>query len=90
MLDGEVLVGELVTEDGLPTGALSAVLALVLVTLPPSVTYIAASEVTTLGHEASDHTVELRARVAEALLACREGTEVVGGIRDNIVVQLEH
>lgn len=59
MLDVKVLVGELVTEDGLATGSLSTRLVPAIVISAPGETYIAASEVTTLGHEATDHTVEL-------------------------------
>jgi len=67
----EVLVGELLTVDGLATGA------------------VAAGEVTTLKHEVGDDTVELGARVAEALLASAESAEVLDGLGDNIVEKLE-
>ena len=52
-------------------------------------TYVAASEVTTLKHEVGDDAVELAARVAEALLAGAEGAEVLGRLRDDVVVDVE-
>ena len=51
--------------------------------------YVAASEATTLEHEVWDDTVELAAGVAEALLAGAEGTEVLSGLGDDIVVDVE-
>lgn len=54
-----------------------------------AVTYVAAGEVTTLKHEVGDDTVELGARVAEALLASAESAEVLDGLGDNIVEKLE-
>jgi hypothetical protein len=62
----EVLIGELGAVDGLATGAVSS------------------GEVTTLSHEAVDHSVEVRAlvveglaRLADALLAGAESSEVL-------------
>ena len=52
-------------------------------------TYVTTSEVSTLEHELRDHTVELAARVAEALLAGAESAEVLGGLGDDIVEELE-
>lgn len=52
-------------------------------------TYVATSEITPLKHELRDHTVELRARVSEALLSGAESTEVVCRLGDDIVVELE-
>jgi len=54
-----------------------------------SSSYVATGEVTTLEHELRDDTVELAARVAEALLTGAEGAEVLDGLRDDIVVELE-
>jgi hypothetical protein len=51
--------------------------------------YVATGEVTTLEHELGDHTVELGASVAEALLAGAESAEVLGGLGDNIIVKSE-
>jgi len=51
--------------------------------------YVAASEVTALEHEFRNHTVELAALVAEALLAGAESTEVLDGLRGHVVVELE-
>lgn len=52
-------------------------------------TYVAAGEVTALEHELRDDTVELAALVAKALLAGAESAEVLNGLRDDIVVELE-
>jgi len=52
-------------------------------------THVATSEVTSLKHELRDHTVELAARVAEALLAGAEGSEVLGGLWNGVVEELE-
>lgn len=46
-------------------------------------------KVTTLEHELRDDTVETRALVTETLLASAQGTEVGGGLGDDVVVQLE-
>jgi len=50
---------------------------------------VSASEVTTLGHEASNDTVELGALVTKALLTSAKGTEVLGSLRSHIIVELE-
>jgi len=52
-------------------------------------TYVATSEVTTLEHELGDDTVELGARVTEALLASAESAEVLDGLGDDVVEELE-
>lgn len=52
-------------------------------------THVAAGEVTTLEHELGDDTVELGARVAEALLARAESAEVLGGAGDLVIVEVE-
>ena len=52
-------------------------------------TYVATGKVTALEHELRDHTMELGARVPEALLAGAEGTEVLGGFGDDVVVEVE-
>lgn len=93
----EVLVGELLTVDGLATSALSKGKAVSIVTehfyhsgiVVEVFSYVATGEVTTLEHELGDHTVELGAGVAEALLAGAEGTEVLDGLGDDIVEELE-
>lgn len=51
--------------------------------------YIATSEVTPLKHELRDHTVELRARVAKALLTSAESTEILDSLGNDIVEELE-
>jgi hypothetical protein len=51
------------------------------------VTYIATGEITTLKHEVGNDTVELGAFVAANLVASAEGTEILSGLRDYIVVQ---
>lgn len=73
------LLGELGTVDGLTTTAITA------------------GEVTTLGHEAGDDAVELGALVGQgharelalASITNRQGTEVLGGLGDNVVEELE-
>jgi hypothetical protein len=86
----EVLVGELLAVDGLSTSALlmsvSAPLSTALVWV---CSYVATGEVTTLKHELGDHTVELGASVAEALLAGAESAEVLGGLGNNIIEEGE-
>lgn len=52
-------------------------------------TYVATGEVTTLEHELGDDTVELGARVSEALLAGAESAEVLDGLGDNVVEEFE-
>jgi hypothetical protein len=52
-------------------------------------TYVATSEVTTLKHELRDDAVEGRASVSEALLAGAKSAEVLGSLRDNVVVEEE-
>ena len=52
-------------------------------------THVAAGEVTALKHELGDDSVEFGARVAEALLASAQGTEVLGRLRDDVVEELE-
>lgn len=47
-------------------------------------TYVATSEITTLEHELRDDTVELGARVSEALLASAQSTEVLDSLGDDL------
>ena len=101
MLALEVLVAELLAVDGLAAGTLLSVRQRPFNTSSPCEprflsskrgakgTYVAAGEVTTLEHELGDDTVELGARVAEALLASAEGAEVLGRLGDDIVEELE-
>lgn len=99
MLLLEVLVGELLTVDGLATSALqrmSADYLFAILHFSPSCvctetdcTDVATGEVTTLKHELRDNTVEGRALVAEALLASAQSTEVLGGLGNDAVVKLE-
>lgn len=53
------------------------------------ITYVTAGEVTTLKHEVRDDSVEGRALVTETLLASAESSEVLGGLGDDVVVELE-
>jgi hypothetical protein len=53
------------------------------------VTYVAASEVSTLKHELGDDAVEGRTSVSEAFLAGAESTEVLSSLGDNVVVEDE-
>jgi hypothetical protein len=52
-------------------------------------THVATGEVTALEHELGDDTVELGASVAEALLARAKSAEVLDGLGDDVVKQLE-
>ena len=51
--------------------------------------YVATGEVTALKHELRDNAVEGRTSVSEALLAGAESTEVLSGLWDYIVVEVE-
>jgi hypothetical protein len=51
--------------------------------------YIASSEVTALEHELWDDTVEGRALVSKTLLTGAESSEVLSGLGNNIVVEVE-
>jgi len=50
---------------------------------------VTTGEVTTLEHELRDDAVEGRALVAKALLASAESTEVLSGLGDNVVEEVE-
>lgn len=52
-------------------------------------TYIATGKVTTLEHELGNDTVEGRARVSKALLAGTERAEVLDGLWDDVVIEIE-
>src|ERR1700733_2450781 len=52
-------------------------------------THIATSKVTTLKHELRDDTVEFGALVSKALLASAESTEILSGLGDDVVEELE-
>lgn len=69
----EVLIGKLGTVDGLATSA------------------VVVGEVTALEHELGDDTVENAALVVQTvtLLTSAEGTEVLGGLGDNVGEQLK-
>lgn len=90
----EVLVGELLAVDGL---AASTLLPSVVSTRLGDVdievgcwTHIATGEVSALEHEVRDDTVELGARVAEALLfADAELTEVLGRLGHVLIIEVE-
>lgn len=50
---------------------------------------VASGEVTTLQHELRNHSVESRVGVAKSLLTSAQSSEVLSGLRNDIVVQLE-
>jgi len=53
-------------------------------------TYVAAGEVTTLKHELRNHTMETGTSVALTLLLCStELTEVLSGLGNDVIVELE-
>ncbi len=54
-----------------------------------SVAHVSAGEVASLQHELWDDAVKFAALVAEALLAGAESTEVLSGLWDYIVVEVE-
>lgn len=94
MLVLEVLVGELLAVDGATTGALFRTVRLdnALEHLHESSdgkTYVVAGEVTTLQHELRDDAVEARATVALALGLLAKLTEVLGGLGDISLVEVE-
>jgi hypothetical protein len=52
-------------------------------------TYVTTGEVTTLEHEVGDDSVERRTLVAKTLLASAESTEVLSGLGDLLVEEVE-
>lgn len=93
MLLLEVLIGELLSVDGLATSALGRVLILKVARsdciIASRNTHVVVGEVTTLEHEVGDDTVERRSSVAESLFTSAKGAEVLGCLGDYIVVKLE-
>jgi len=86
----EVLIGELLTVDGLATGALLELASkLRRRTGVWMSAHVAAGKVTTLEHEIRNDAVESRALVAEAVLAGAQLTEVAGGLGDDVIVESE-
>ena len=51
--------------------------------------YVATGEVTALKHELRDNAVEGRTSVSEALLAGAESAEVLSGLGDDVIKQVE-
>lgn len=88
VLQLEVLISELLAVDGLATGSLGDC-ELLFQTGMFLETYVATGEVTTLEHEVGDDSVEGRTSVAEALLASAESTEVLSGLGDHVVEEVE-
>lgn len=52
-------------------------------------THVVVGEVTTLEHELGNDTVERRALIAVSLRSGAKNSEVLGGLGNNIIVQLE-
>jgi hypothetical protein len=52
-------------------------------------THVATSEITALKHEFGDHAMELGARVSKALLTSAERTEILAGLGNDTVVEVE-
>lgn len=52
-------------------------------------TNITTSEVTTLEHEVGDDAMEGRALIAKALRAGAQLSEVLGGLRNDVIVEIE-
>merc|ERR1711879_967243 len=76
-------------EERLVVGELEVLVGELLAVDGLSTSAVATGEVTTLEHELGDDTVELGAGVAEALLVGAEGTEVLNGLGDDVVEELE-
>ena len=91
MLESKVLIGELLAVDGLATGTLQffRTQSLRLSKVYRRGTHVALGEVTTLEHELGNDTVEGRVGVTESVLAGSKLTEVLGGLGDNVVEELE-
>lgn len=53
------------------------------------ISYIATGEVTALEHELGDDSVERRSLVSEALLTGAESTEVLSGLWDILIEEVE-
>jgi hypothetical protein len=84
----EVLVGKLLAVDGLATGALRRV-SLSIFNVSCHGTHIATGKVPALEHEVGNDAVELGVGIAKALLAGREGAEVLYRLGDDIVKELK-
>ena len=50
---------------------------------------VTSGEVTTLAHELGNNSVKLASLIAKTLLTSAKGTEVLGGLGDNVSIQLE-
>lgn len=91
MAELEVFVWELLTPDGTTTSTLRKLSAhLNLYNIQLTISYVAASEVTTLKHELRNHTVELAALVVFALgSTLADGSEVFRSLGNDIVEESE-
>ena len=95
MLVDEVLIGELLAVDGTTTSALYEPFISIHVKLgqprlqKERITYVATGEVTTLEHEIGDDTVEGGALVTLALRQLAKLTEVLSGLGDVFLVEVE-
>jgi hypothetical protein len=99
----EVLIGELLTVDGTTTSTLLRIKKIRRSSMDTrkqisptqqlkreaGATNVVAGEVTTLEHELGNDTVEARVQVALALGKLAKLTEVLGGLGDNIVEEVE-
>ena len=85
----EVLIGKLLAVDGLAAGALGQLAWTPNADRELGDSHVAAGKVTTLEHEVRDDAVEAGAVVAEAVLASAELPKVAGGLRDNVVEEVE-
>jgi hypothetical protein len=86
----EVLVGELLSVDGFSTSALAKLsVCCIHRDVYERRAYIATGEIAALKHELRDDAVERGAFVSETVGASAQLTEVLRGLRDNLVVQVE-
>lgn len=94
MLLLEVLIRKFLAVDRLAASALDTLVSASLdeplsTVRRPGLAYVATGEVASLKHELRDHAVELGALVAEAFLASAEGTKVLSGLGDDVIVEGE-
>jgi hypothetical protein len=91
VLQLEVLIGELLAEDGATSGALGILVSFWTTTesIVACVSYIVTGKVSSLKHELRNDTMEGAARVATDRVALGELPEVLRSLGDNIVEELE-
>jgi hypothetical protein len=89
VLQLEVLIGELLSVDGTTTRTLEADVSIQGSSQLTRVAYVMTGKVSALEHELGDDTVEGAASIAAGLVALAEFAEVLGGLGDGLVEELE-